>query len=95
MAVEQHFKEKFHVIFGRLATPGKQPTDDDMRSLMFGDYMINSRDAVKTYYDEIKDLNELREVFLLFCLNTMINVITSGDGMNSLLVTAVNFYTLL
>lgn len=65
MAVEQHFKEKFYLIFGRLATPGKQPTDDDMRSLMFGDYMVSSRDVVKSNYDEIKDLNELREVYLL------------------------------
>lgn len=62
VAVEQHFKEKFHVIFGRLATPGKHPTDDDMRSLMFGDYLISSREAIKSYYDEIKDLTELREV---------------------------------
>jgi len=62
MAVEQHFKEKFHVIFGQLATPGKHPTDDDMRSLLFGDYMVSSREAIKTYYDEIKDLTLLREV---------------------------------
>ncbi len=60
MVVEQQYKEKFNNIFSHLATPGKQVTDDDIRSLMFGDYM-GSKDEERMY-DEIKEMDELREV---------------------------------
>ena len=36
--VKNHFKEDFAVVFKHLSPSGKI-TDDDMRSLMFGDYM--------------------------------------------------------
>lgn len=35
---KQHFKEEFGVVFKHLATQS-QPSEDDMRSLMFGDYL--------------------------------------------------------
>ena len=62
MAVEQQFKDKFQTIFGHLAVPGKQATDNDLRSLMYGDYM-GIKDENK-FYDEITDLEQLREVGL-------------------------------
>ena len=37
--VKKHFKEDFQSIFKHLATSGGKVVDDDMRSLMFGDYM--------------------------------------------------------
>ena len=35
---KQHFKEDFATVFKHLATQS-QPSEDDMRSLMFGDYL--------------------------------------------------------
>ncbi len=58
--VEQHYKEKMNGIFGHLAVPGKQPTDDDLRSLMFGDYM-SAKDEER-FYNEIEKMDDLREV---------------------------------
>ena len=60
MAVEGQFKEKLNTVLGHLAVPGKQVTDNDIRSLMFGDYMA-SKDEERVY-DEIQDLDALREV---------------------------------
>ena len=60
MAVEGQFKEKLNAVMGHLAVPGKMITDNDIRSLMFGDYMT-SKDEERMY-DEIRDLDTLREV---------------------------------
>lgn len=54
------FKEKMNALFGHLTKPGKQVAEDDMRSLMFGDYM-GGKDEERAY-DEIKDQDALREV---------------------------------
>jgi len=59
-AVEQQFKDKFQTIFGHLAVPGKHVTDNDIRSLLFGDYM-GMKDENK-FYDEITDMEQLQEV---------------------------------
>ena len=47
--VKQHFKEDFQVVFKHLATPSGEGkvVDDNMRSLLFGDYM--KTDAVSEY----------------------------------------------
>ena len=37
--VKQHFKEDFVSVFRHLSSGGGNPTEDDMRSLLFGDYM--------------------------------------------------------
>lgn len=50
-------------MFGHLAVPGKHPTDDDLRKLMFGDYMQQQQQS--SNYDEIKDFQLLAEVCLL------------------------------
>ena len=69
--MEQHFKEKFNKLFEHLATE-QQVTDDDIRSLMFGDYMA-SKDEQRSY-DEVQDLDNLREVigYHLFCIIIML-----------------------
>jgi hypothetical protein len=36
--VKQGFKEDFEALFKHLASPGQAVKDDDMRSLLFGDY---------------------------------------------------------
>lgn len=59
--MEQHFKEKFNTLFSHLCTPGEPVTDDDIRSLLFGDYMGAGKDEDRLY-DEIKELDALREV---------------------------------
>ena len=60
--VEQHYKEKMINLFGHLTTPGKQVQDDDIRSLMFGDYMAGKDE--ERLYDEISEMDTLREVGL-------------------------------
>ena len=57
--MEQNFKEKFNKLFEHLATE-QQVTDDDIRSLMFGDYMTSKEE--QRSYDEVEDLETLREV---------------------------------
>lgn len=43
--VKNHFKEDFNTIFKHLSSSGSTATEDDMRSLLFGDYM--KPDAVR------------------------------------------------
>ena len=37
--VKSAFKDSFQDVFSHLASSGGKPTEDDMRSLMFGDFM--------------------------------------------------------
>ena len=47
--VKNHFKEDFNVVFKHLSPTGGNPAEDDMRSLLFGDYLVP--DAVRsTHY---------------------------------------------
>ncbi|CAH1783204.1 unnamed protein product, partial [Owenia fusiformis] len=59
-ALEVNFKEKPNNLFAHLRKGDDMVCDDDIRSLMFGDYMSN-KDEEKNY-DEITDLDALREV---------------------------------
>ncbi|ESO88893.1 hypothetical protein LOTGIDRAFT_125424 [Lottia gigantea] len=54
-----HFKEKFNTLFGHLAEAGKVVSDDNLRSLLFGDFMAKKEES--KVYDEIMDIDELRE----------------------------------
>ncbi|KAK7101861.1 hypothetical protein V1264_020177 [Littorina saxatilis] len=56
--VENHFKEKLNSLFSHIADPDHLIADDDIRCLIFGDYMKKGDDK---QYDEIQDLDELRE----------------------------------
>lgn len=58
--MESQFKEKFNSLFGHLSQTGKPVCDDDIRSLMFGDYMKDKSQG--RLYDEITSLDDLRVV---------------------------------
>ena len=38
--VKNHFKEDFNGVFKHLSGSGGNPVEDDMRSLLFGDYLV-------------------------------------------------------
>ncbi|XP_052058680.1 dynein axonemal heavy chain 3-like isoform X1 [Mytilus californianus] len=58
--VETNCKEKYSNLFSHLVKEkGDQVTDDDLRSLIFGDYLSKTKD--EKLYDEILDLKELTE----------------------------------
>ena len=58
--INDRFKQNFPKMFGHLGQIGKEVTDNDLRSLFFGDY-INPADALKLY-DEITDFDALKDV---------------------------------
>ena len=59
--VESQYKEKVNNLFAHLLPKeGKGVTDDDIRSLLFGDYLSKGKE--EKFYDEIQNLDELREV---------------------------------
>jgi dynein heavy chain len=58
--VKNNFKLSFETVFATLGKSGKQPTEDDMRSLMFGDYMVAG--AVDRVYDEVTNLDAFTKV---------------------------------
>eukprot|EP00116_Pleurobrachia_bachei_P018815 sb/3479077/ len=58
--VTDRFKQNFGKLFSHLGQIGKEVTDNDLRSLFFGDY-INPTDPNKQY-DEITDFDALKDV---------------------------------
>ena len=54
------FKQNFGKTFSHLGQIGKEVSDNDLRSLFFGDY-INPADVNKLY-DEITDFDALKDV---------------------------------
>jgi len=61
LCLQSQFKEKMNMLFSHITgDPKAEVTDDDIRSLMFGDYM--SKGKGEKLYDEIEKLDELREV---------------------------------
>ena len=68
LCTEGQFKEKMNNLFGHITgDPKTDVTDDDIRSLLFGDYLNKGKD--ERLYDEIQNLDELREVSLLYTVN--------------------------
>ncbi|XP_059151038.1 dynein axonemal heavy chain 3-like [Physella acuta] len=58
--VEIHFKEKLNTLFSHIVEPGKLIVDEDIRALIFGDFITKSK-GDERQYDEIQNLTELRE----------------------------------
>ncbi|KAJ3092439.1 Dynein heavy chain 3, axonemal [Quaeritorhiza haematococci] len=57
----RHFGIKFDDVFGHLkANPNGKVEDDDMRSLMFGDYVVP--DAAVKFYNEVTDVKQTSDV---------------------------------
>lgn len=57
--VEVNFKEKMNALFSHLTTD-QYVDDDDIRSLLFGDYMKGKDE--QRLYDEVEDIKSLRTV---------------------------------
>eukprot|EP00116_Pleurobrachia_bachei_P012366 sb/3472628/ len=68
--VTDRFKQNFGKLFSHLGQIGKEVTDNDLRSLFFGDY-INPTDPNKQY-DEITDFDALKDVSV--CLQMSITL---------------------
>ncbi|ODM99586.1 Dynein heavy chain 7, axonemal [Orchesella cincta] len=65
--VQNHFKESFDVVFDYLspnsAGPGKTKVQfEDMRNLMFGDFMNPDADREDRLYQEIRDIDQFYKV---------------------------------
>ncbi|KAK3779689.1 hypothetical protein RRG08_013644 [Elysia crispata] len=58
--IEIHFKEKLNNLFSHIVEPGQLIIDEDIRTLIFGDFMSKSKGEDRLY-DEIQNLDELRE----------------------------------
>jgi len=57
--IKEHFKEEFGMLFAHLATESSRPTEDDMRSLMFGDYLNPDAMGEDRLYMEVTSIDEL------------------------------------
>ncbi|XP_043569115.1 dynein axonemal heavy chain 3-like [Chiloscyllium plagiosum] len=58
--VQKQFKEKINNVFNHMII-GRDLNDDDIRTLFFGDYMsLKSNQKRKKAYNEITDMNELK-----------------------------------
>ena len=55
-AIKDHFKSSLDKVLSHLSKSGKV-TDEDIRSLFFGDYVFP--DAVPKIYDEVPDMDQL------------------------------------
>ncbi|XP_071083415.1 dynein axonemal heavy chain 12-like isoform X1 [Haliotis cracherodii] len=67
--VREHFKESFDGVFEHLANGGEggKVQEQDLRSLMFGDYMNPDAETEERVYEEVKSLEEFYRVVEL-CL---------------------------
>jgi dynein heavy chain, axonemal len=64
VCIKDIFKENFDSVFEHLANNGKEGgngkvTEEDLRSLMFGDYMHPDLDTAERYYEEIKIVDSM------------------------------------
>lgn len=60
--IKDHFKENFDTLFDHLAKPGKPLEEDDMRSLLFGDYLNPDAENEDRLYEEVKSLEDFNAI---------------------------------
>ncbi|XP_071816044.1 dynein axonemal heavy chain 12-like isoform X3 [Apostichopus japonicus] len=60
--VKDIFKDTFDGVFEHLAAPGEPVMEDNMRSLMFGDYMNPDLEENDRIYEEVKSVEEFNSV---------------------------------
>ncbi|XP_019624138.1 PREDICTED: dynein heavy chain 12, axonemal-like isoform X1 [Branchiostoma belcheri] len=60
--VKDQFKENFDTVFEALAEPNKPLIEDNMRSLMFGDYMKPDLEGDDRLYEEVDSMEEFNAV---------------------------------
>ncbi|XP_055503511.1 dynein axonemal heavy chain 12 [Leucoraja erinacea] len=66
--VKDHFRESFDSLFDHLAKEKGHVMEEDMRSLLFGDYMNPDLEGDDRLYSEIPSVKEFNEVVVL-CLD--------------------------
>ncbi|XP_077865268.1 dynein axonemal heavy chain 12 [Saccoglossus kowalevskii] len=60
--VKDIFKDNFDSLFDHLTPDGGKVNEDDMRSLMFGDYMNPEAEPDERLYEEVKSIDEFYKV---------------------------------
>ncbi|KAI5095774.1 dynein heavy chain 12, axonemal isoform X1 [Silurus meridionalis] len=60
--VKDHFKEKFDTVFEHLKSDKKPLCEEDMRSLLFGDYMTPAVDPSERLYAEVPSMESFSQV---------------------------------
>ncbi|XP_066529410.1 dynein axonemal heavy chain 12 [Hoplias malabaricus] len=60
--VKEHFRENFDTIFEHLKAEEKPLCEEDMRSLLFGDYMTPDVDASERLYAEVPSMESFNQV---------------------------------
>jgi len=60
--VKEQFRESFDGLFTHLAQPGNSLKEDDMRSLLFGDYMDADAMGDERMYEEVKEVDDFSEI---------------------------------
>lgn len=60
--IKDIFKDTFDGVFEHLAAPGEPVLEDNMRSLMFGDYMNPDLEENDRVYEEVKSVEEFNSV---------------------------------
>ncbi|GCC21888.1 hypothetical protein chiPu_0000270 [Chiloscyllium punctatum] len=65
--VKDHFRENFDSVFEHLAHGSGHVTEEDLRSLLFGDYMNPDLEGDERLYAEVPSIHEFNEVVVM-CL---------------------------
>ncbi|XP_052045898.1 dynein axonemal heavy chain 12 [Apodemus sylvaticus] len=60
--IKDHFKESFDTVFSHLRKENAPVTEEDLRNLMFGDYMNPDLEGDDRVYIEIPDIHHFNEV---------------------------------
>ncbi|KAK3519072.1 hypothetical protein QTP70_016355, partial [Hemibagrus guttatus] len=60
--VQEHFKENFDIVFEHLKSDKKSLCEEDMRSLLFGDYMTPDVDPSERLYAEVSSIESFSQV---------------------------------
>nr|XP_026690532.1 dynein heavy chain 12, axonemal isoform X1 [Ciona intestinalis] len=60
--VKDNFKENYDTLFEHLAQPAMPLCEDDMRSLVFGDYMNMDAEGEDRLYEEVKSIDDFTVV---------------------------------
>ncbi|XP_033102995.1 dynein heavy chain 12, axonemal-like isoform X1 [Anneissia japonica] len=60
--VKEVFKDNFDTVFEHLAKPNCAVVEDDMRSLMFGDYLVADAEPEDRIYQEVKSVEEFSSI---------------------------------
>ncbi|XP_065142099.1 dynein axonemal heavy chain 12-like [Paramisgurnus dabryanus] len=60
--VKQHFKENFDIVFEHLRDGNKPVCEENMRNLLFGDYMTPDVDESERLYAEVPSMERFSEV---------------------------------